>query len=102
MTELELHDEVVEWMVSLDATEWNRTVVVIDRLVGADAVLTEPRRRALRAAVHARPDRTTVRLPVHQDGRIVLLTTFRKRRNNERNEIDRARKAAEDCAKRYP
>jgi hypothetical protein len=26
----------------------------------------------------------------------------RKQRNNERNEIDRARKAAEDCAKRNP
>jgi putative component of toxin-antitoxin plasmid stabilization module len=37
-----------------------------------------------------------------KDGRIILLTTFRKQRNNERNEIDRARKAAQDCAKRYP
>ena len=37
-----------------------------------------------------------------KDGRIILLTTFRKQRNNERNEIDRARKAAEDCAKQYP
>ena len=36
------------------------------------------------------------------DGRIVLLTTFRKQRNNERHEIDRARKVAEDCAKRNP
>lgn len=36
------------------------------------------------------------------DGRIVLLTAFRKQRNNERNEIKRARKAAEACAQRYP
>ena len=36
------------------------------------------------------------------DGRIVLLTTFRKQRNNERNEIKRARKSAEDCARLYP
>jgi putative component of toxin-antitoxin plasmid stabilization module len=35
-------------------------------------------------------------------GRIVLLTTFRKQRNNERIEIARARKAAEDCATRNP
>lgn len=27
---------------------------------------------------------------------------FRKQRNNERTEIDRARKAAEDCAERNP
>ena len=36
------------------------------------------------------------------DGRIVLLTTFRKQRNNERNEIERARQAAEECALLYP
>jgi hypothetical protein len=28
---LELHDQIVDWM-ALDDTEWNRTVVVIDRL----------------------------------------------------------------------
>ena len=32
MAELELHDEIVDWMASLDDTEWDRTVVVIDRL----------------------------------------------------------------------
>lgn len=37
-----------------------------------------------------------------RDGRIILLTTFRKQRNNERAEVGRARKAAEDCAKRFP
>jgi hypothetical protein len=35
-------------------------------------------------------------------GRIILLTTFRKQRNNERNEIDRAREAAVACAEQYP
>jgi putative component of toxin-antitoxin plasmid stabilization module len=37
-----------------------------------------------------------------KDGRIVLLTTFRKQRQNERAEVARARKAAEACARRYP
>jgi hypothetical protein len=37
-----------------------------------------------------------------KDGRIVLLTTFRKQRNNERTEIARARRAAEDCARTNP
>jgi len=32
----------------------------------------------------------------------VFLTTFRKQRNNERTQIARARKAAEECALRYP
>jgi len=33
---------------------------------------------------------------------MILLTTFRKQRNNERYEIDRARTAAAECAERYP
>ncbi len=37
-----------------------------------------------------------------RDGRVILLTTFRKQRNNERNEIDRARKTAAECALRHP
>lgn len=37
-----------------------------------------------------------------EDGRVILLTTFRKQRNNERKEIARARKVAEVCAERYP
>lgn len=37
-----------------------------------------------------------------KDGRAVLLTTFRKQRNNERAEIGRARKVAADCAKQNP
>jgi putative component of toxin-antitoxin plasmid stabilization module len=32
VAELELHDEIVEWMDTLDEAEWDRTVVVIDRL----------------------------------------------------------------------
>jgi phage-related protein len=36
------------------------------------------------------------------DGRIILLTTFRKQRNNERAEVARARKIAQDRAKRNP
>jgi len=29
---IELHDEIVEWMSSLDTNEWDRTMIVIDRL----------------------------------------------------------------------
>lgn len=37
-----------------------------------------------------------------KDGRIILRTTFRKQRNNERDEIARARRAADECAPRNP
>lgn len=36
------------------------------------------------------------------NGRIILLTTFRKQRNNEHNEITRARTAAAKCAEQFP
>ena len=31
MAERELHDEIVEWMDTRSDSEWDRTVVVIDR-----------------------------------------------------------------------
>lgn len=37
-----------------------------------------------------------------KDNRIILLTTFRKQRNNERAEITRARQIADDCARLNP
>lgn len=107
MTDLELHDEIVEWMDSLNAAGWDRTVVVIDRLVTLGSSARMPLSRSLgdglfelRFTLGSTARRITYRFT--KDGRIILLTTFRKQRNNERNEINRARKAAEDCAKRYP
>ena len=107
MAELELHDEIVEWMDSLDATEWNRTVVVIDRLVALGSSARMPFSRSLgdglfemRFTLGPTARRITYRFT--KDGRIILLTTFRKQRNNERTEIARARKAAESCAVRNP
>ena len=105
--ELELHDEVVEWMDSLDDAEWDRTVVVIDRLVGFGSAARMPLSRGLgdglfelRFSLGPTARRITYRFT--KDGRIVLLTMFRKQRNNERAEIARARRAAEDCARTNP
>ena len=105
--EVELHDEVVVWMDSLESTEWDRTVVVIDRLAALGSTARMPLSRSLgdglfelRFALGPTARRITYRFTT--DGRIVLLTTFRKQRNNERNEITRARKVAEECARRNP
>lgn len=107
MAEIELHDEVVEWMASLDDAEWNRTVVIIDRLIALGSSARMPFSRTLgeglfelRFTLGPTARRITYRFT--KDGRIILLTTFRKQRNNERTEIARARKAAIACAKRYP
>ena len=107
VAEVELHDEVVAWMDSLEDVEWDRTVVVIDRLVALGPVARMPLSRSLgdglfelRFTLGPSARRITYRFT--KDGRIVLLTTFRKQRSNERTEIARARKAAAECARRYP
>jgi putative component of toxin-antitoxin plasmid stabilization module len=107
MIELELHEEVARWMDTLDAADWGRTVVVIDRLGDLGSSARMPLSRSvgdglfeLRFALGPTARRITYRFT--RDGRIVLLTTFRKQRNHERAEIDRARVVAAECAKRFP
>jgi hypothetical protein len=93
------------WTVGDD--EWDRTVVVIDRLVSLGSTARMPLSKSLgdglfglRFALGSTARRITYRFA--KNGRIVLLTTFRKQRNNERAEIARARRAAEDCARTNP
>jgi phage-related protein len=107
VAEVELHDEVVDWMLDLDDDEWDRTVVVIDRLAMLGSAARMPLSRSLgeglfelRFALGSTVRRITYRYT--KDGRIILLTTFRKQRQNERREIARARQVAEACARRYP
>ena len=107
VVDVELHDEVVDWMASIDDNQWQRTVVVIDRLAALGSTARMPLSRSLgeglfeiRFTLGPTARRITYRFT--KDGRIVLLTTFRKQRNNERNEITRARRTAEDCARRNP
>ncbi|MEZ5322848.1 MAG: type II toxin-antitoxin system RelE/ParE family toxin [Microthrixaceae bacterium] len=107
MVEVGLHDEIVEWIDTLDETERSRTLVVIDRLATLGPAARMPLSKRLgdglfelRFTLGSTARRITYRFT--KDGRVILLTTFRKQRNNERNEITRARKAAAECAERYP
>lgn len=107
MADIELHDEIVDWLDSLDEHEWDRTVVIIDRLTALGSSARMPLSRGLgeglfelRFTLGPTARRITYRFT--KDGRIVLLTAFRKQRSNERTEISRARKAAEDCARENP
>jgi len=104
---MELHEEIVEWMSSLNTTEWNRTVIVIDRLAGLGSMARMPFSRALgdglfevRFSLGSTARRITYRFT--KDKRVILLTTFRKQRNNERSEINRARQTAAECARLNP
>ena len=44
---VELHDEVVNWMDSLDDDEWDRVVVVIDRLAALGSSAHMPLSKSL-------------------------------------------------------
>ena len=107
MLQVELHDEVVEWLLSLEEPLWKRAVVVIDRLAELGPTARMPLSRSLvdglfelRFTLGPTARRITYRFT--SAGGLVLLTTFRKQRNNERAEITRARQVAADCARRYP
>ncbi|MEI6363929.1 MAG: type II toxin-antitoxin system RelE/ParE family toxin [Actinomycetes bacterium] len=99
MADLELLDEIVEWLDTLSDAEHDRVVVLIDRLADLGSRARMPLSRSLgqglfelRFALGPTARRITYRFT--KDGRIVLLTTFRKQRSNERAEIERARKHA--------
>ena len=107
MAEIEAHDEVVEWFDEFSQNEWERVLVVIDRLASLGSSARMPFSRSLgeglfevRFSLGSAARRITYRFT--KDDRIILPTTFRKQRNNERAEFTRARKIAEDCAKRNP
>ena len=104
---IELHEEVTAWLLGLEPAHWDRTVVIIDRLAELGSTARMPLSRSLgeglfelRFTLGPTSRRITYRFTT--DGRIVLLTTFRKQRNNERAEIARAHKAAEECARTNP
>jgi hypothetical protein len=97
VAEVELLDEIVEWLGTLSEQEHDR--VVVDRLADLGSRARMPFSRSLgqelfelRFSLGPTARRMTYRFT--KDGRIVLLTTFRKQRNNERAEIERARKQA--------
>lgn len=94
-------------MDSLGDREWERVAVVVDRLAVLGSSARMPLSRSLgdglfelRFTLGPTARRITYRFT--RDGRIILLTTFRKQRNNEHTEVDRARKVAADCAEQYP
>lgn len=106
VAEIELHDEVLDWLLDLDDADWDRTVVVIDRLATLGSQARMPMSRSLGDGLFELrftlgPTARRITYLFTPDGRIVLLTTFRKQRNNERAEITRARAAASDCLRNH-
>ena len=79
MAGVELHDEIVDWMSSLDDADWNRTVVAIDRLAGLGSTARMPFSRALGDGLFELrfslgPTARPITYRFTTDNRIILLT----------------------------
>lgn len=99
MADIELLDEIVDWLGTLNSQDYERVVVLIDRLADVGSRARMPFSRSLggglfemRFALGANAQRITYWFA--KGNCIVLLTTFHKQRMNERTEIERARRVA--------
>lgn len=102
MWEIELEPEVVAWMEDLSTTEFAIVLAHVERLGERGNMLRMPVSRSLGDGLfELRFDlgRVARRITYYFGIRrtIVLLTSFRKQRSNERHEIGRAQRAKERC-----
>ena len=102
MWSVEVEPEVEQWIESLSVREFATVVAAVERLAKDGNRLRFPASRApgdglfeLRVGL----DRVARRITFYfaDNRRIVLLTTFRKQRQNERAEVRRARRAMRRC-----
>lgn len=99
---VELEPEVRDWYLALDEEEQARVGFHVDRLAAMGPLLDEPftkqldgKLRELRFYLGGRPWRVTYWIASNR--RIILLTVFVKTRQRERREVDRARRAYQQC-----
>ena len=104
--EVELEPEVGEWLASLDTVGFEVAEAHIDLLAEFGSSLRMPHSRALGSGLfELRFDmaRQSWRITYWFAGKatIVMLTVFRKQRNNERHEVARARDAMKRCQREH-
>lgn len=102
MWSVELEPEVEKWIDALPVKDFAVVLAAIERLAERGNELRAPVSRPLgRGLFELRLDvgRVARRITFYfaQERRIVLLTTFRKQRRNERSEVRRARQAMQRC-----
>lgn len=103
---VELEPEVEAWLSGLEGADFAQAAEALDRLATLGSGLRMPLSRALGAGLfelrfHCQGVARRVTYWFAPSRRIVLLTTFRKQRDNERNEIERARTALRRCAAQH-
>ena len=99
---VEVEPEVVLWLENLSDEQFGHTAFYIDLLQDQGVHLGEPYTRQLRGKLrelrfYAGRERVRVSYFVATGRRIVLLTVFRKTRQREEAEVNRAEKAMNRC-----
>lgn len=101
---VELEAEVASWVEALSDREFGRVEFYIDLLAERGPLLDEPFTRQLRGKLrelrfHLGAGGDAVRLSyfIASGRRIILLTVFRKQRQREQAEIERAHRAMRRC-----
>jgi phage-related protein len=102
---VEMELEVEQWLEKLSAKQFASAAARIDFLGEFGTAVRMPRSRVLGAGLFELRfdvDRSARRITYFfpGDNRIVLLTVFRKQRQNERAEVERARRAMATCVQR--
>ena len=102
MWSVEVEPEVEQWIEWLSVREFATVVAAVERLAKDGNRLRFPASRALGDGLfelRVELDRVARRITFYfaDNRRIVLLTTFRKQRQNERAEVRRARRAMRRC-----
>ena len=100
--EVELEPEVSDWYLNLDESERGRVGFHIDRLAAKGPLLDEPHTKQLDGKLrelrfYLRGQAIRVTYWIAPGRRIVLLTVFPKTRNQERQQIRRAKLAMQRC-----
>lgn len=102
MWSVEVEPEVERWIELLSVGEFATVVAAVERLAEDGNRLRFPASRALGGRLfelRVGLDRVARRITFYfaYDRRIILLTTFRKQRQNGRAEVRRARRAMRRC-----
>jgi hypothetical protein len=100
--DVELEPEVREWLDTLSLRDYRTVEYHADRLAESPMTLGEPYSRHLRGATrelrfHLGHSAWRISYWLAPQRRIVLLTVFRKTRNREKAEVDRAVAAQRLC-----
>ena len=102
MLEVEVEPEVEDWIDSQSDVTYATVLVQVDRLERMGSTIREPWSKALGDGLYELRfdiDKVAWRISYYYapKRRVVLLPVFRKQRNNERREVQRAREAMRRC-----